>query len=276
MSEHRTRPSLVLAAGAVALAVGLAGCGGSSGTSASAPTTGAPAAATSRTVDAALTRVAAATKGKSSVSGTIATTSSTAGSISGTFAYRSGPTGVLAAFSFDARSQTYSGVATPTAVYISGAGLPLPGGKKYLRIPLTGTSEVAKTYTALTQGFTKAGDVESSVDQWRSIPDLKEVGTEKVDGVTATKYTGSVDPAKPPAGASKAVQNAYALAARAGVTSVQTSIWIGPDGLPLKVVSTSTGGASGTTTSVITYTGWGDPVDVKVPAADTVTTLPGS
>ncbi len=220
--------------------------------------------------------MAAATKGKSSVSGTIATTSSTAGSISGTFAYRGGPTGPLAAFSFVAQGKTYSGVVTPSAVYISGAGLPLPGGKKYLRIPLTGTSEAAKTYTALTEGFAKAGDVQSSVDQWRSIPNLKEVGTEKVDGVTATKYTGSVDPAKPPAGASKAVQNAYALAAQAGVTSVQTSIWIGPDGLPLKVVSTSTGGASGTTTSVITYNGWGDAVDITVPAADTVTTLPGS
>jgi len=53
------------------------------------------------------------------------------------------------------------------------------------------------------------------------------------------------------------------------VTSIETTIWVSPEGLPLKVTTKTVGGTS-PTTSTITYKDWGSNVKVEVPAADKV------
>lgn len=271
----RIRPTtarLVAAGAGAVLVLGLAACSSdSSSDGAAASATGSASAPASPTaVSAVFDRVAQATGDAKSVRGTL-TTSSTDGELSGDFAYQFTPSGVKAAFSFDQEGKTFSGILTDTTIYIGGEGLPLPAGKKYLKVDLNDASGLGKSYASLAENFTQAADIDASIDQWRGLADLREAGTETVNGVQATKYVGSVNPAAPPADASAEVKQAYAALAKAGVTKVETTIWIGPDGLPVQVKAVSDGDVASTT--VVTYEDWGAGVTVDVPAASKVADL---
>lgn len=264
---------LAIAAAGLALATGLAACsssGGETSSTTASPNASSPAVAASpSTVAAAFDRVATAAGDAKSVKGTLSTTTQV-GAIDGDFQFEYTDAGLLASFSFDQAGKTVKGIITPQAIYIGGEALPLPSGKKFLKIGVTEDNPIAKSYRGLSESFTKAGDLEQAVAEWKNLGNLKAAGTETVDGVTATKYTGSIDPKNPPASASKAVKDGYTALAAAGVTSIETTIWVGPDGLPLKVTTTTVGGETAST-STITYEDWGSAVDVTVPAEADVT-----
>ncbi|MER5889319.1 hypothetical protein ABT160_36305 [Streptomyces sp. NPDC001941] len=108
--------------------------------------------------------------------------------------------------------------------------------------------------------------------------DLKEAGTEKVDGVDTTHYTGTVTLEQLRAalkengnrGAGlKAQQNAIDQYAKTGVESVDMEVWIDAKDR-LKQLRTRAEGSTGPTDMKITVTGYDKPVRVEAPPASEV------
>lgn len=102
--------------------------------------------------------------------------------------------------------------------------------------------------------------------------DVEETGPTELDGVPATGYRGSVDLAAAleasGADGGPAAQQLEAL----GATSLPFELYVGEDGLPLRVVTTldtEVQGTALTATSTVDYTGWGQDVAVEEPT-DTV------
>ncbi len=102
--------------------------------------------------------------------------------------------------------------------------------------------------------------------------DVEETGPTDLDGVQATGYRGSVDLAAAleasGADGGQAAQQLEAL----GLTSLPFELYVGEDGLPLRVVTTldtEVQGTAVTATSTVDYTGWGQDVTVEEPT-DTV------
>ena len=261
-SGDRRGAGLRWAATILVAVLALAGCGGSSDEGAGpVPSTASPA-ATAAPAGAAdvFARVATATEGVKYVRGTL-TTDAGGGSLKGTFAYAFTDAGTTAKVSFEQEGQKFNGIVTPDALYVSGGGLPLPGGKKYLKVGFSDSSTLGAQFSGLAKNVLSSADFSGSVKQWQGMSGLRAAGTETINGVTATKYVGTVDPAK--------VARASA-AADAGVSGVDTTVWIGPDGLPVRVKAVSQGVES---TTVLDYTDWNVPNEVTVPPASQVTDL---
>ncbi|GAA1735452.1 hypothetical protein [Aeromicrobium alkaliterrae] len=85
-------------------------------------------------------------------------------------------------------------------------------------------------------------------------------GTQEVDGVTTTPYVLTVDPAKVLSAAQ------VALVEGALPPTMDVTLYLGPDDLPRRVVSTIAGADL-----TIEYSAWGEPVDIEAPPADLVT-----
>lgn len=87
-----------------------------------------------------------------------------------------------------------SGIVTSRAIYLKlGAALPVPASDrgKWLKIPYSQLG--AGMLAPLEQDFENENPV-SEVQILRAAKDIRDVGTQTIDGVLATKYTGSFSP----------------------------------------------------------------------------------
>ncbi|KHL16343.1 uncharacterized protein DUF1396 [Mumia flava] len=136
------------------------------------------------------------------------------------------------------------------------------GGLVYLRLPaMTGEKWIKAdpddpTAQQLTGSF---GQMKEQMDPSKglemlegAITDVENTGeTEQLDGVEAVRYDVTVDTAKLGDGS-----------LGAGLPKeIVYSYWLGPDDLPRKVLFELTGAQA-----EMTYSDWGEPVDVEVPA----------
>jgi hypothetical protein len=103
--------------------------------------------------------------------------------------------------------------------------------------------------------------------------DVQEAGTEEINGVPTTKYTGTVDLQK---AADAAEQQAPGSAAtlkqqyeQLGLTTVPFEVFIDEDGRPARMTTTVSGSMQGQdlkVVSTIDFTEWGTDVDIQAPA----------
>lgn len=103
--------------------------------------------------------------------------------------------------------------------------------------------------------------------------DVREEGTEEINGVTATKYTGTVDlqkaadaAAEQNPDAAKALQRQYEAL---GVSRVPFEVFIDDEGRPVRVVTTIEGTVNGEAVEVMSrmdFTDWGTDVSIEAPA----------
>ncbi|WP_298802388.1 hypothetical protein [uncultured Pseudokineococcus sp.] len=101
--------------------------------------------------------------------------------------------------------------------------------------------------------------------------DVEEVGPEDVDGTATTHYTGTVDLE---AAAERAQQEGAdpeqlrSQYEQLGLSSVPFDLYVGPDGLPVRMatsVETSSGGQQVSSTSTVDFSDWGADVVVEAP-----------
>ena len=101
--------------------------------------------------------------------------------------------------------------------------------------------------------------------------DVEEVGQEDVGGVQATHYTGSVDLEAAAEQAQQEGADADQLREQyeqLGLSTIPFDLFVGPDGLPVRMattVATSAQGQQVSSTSTVDFADWGSPVQVAAP-----------
>lgn len=141
--------------------------------------------------------------------------------------------------------------------------LPSLGGEKWLEAPVPeGTSS-----------NTLADPAETFVDL-KNLKDLQEVGPDTVEGVSATKYTGTTRQLK------KALAAAGVPVGEGDTGKVsgksKTSIWIDDEGRIIKVANETkakSGGLKVESTTSIRFYDLGSDLDIQAPPADQVSSL---
>jgi hypothetical protein len=139
------------------------------------------------------------------------------------------------------------------------------GGKHWLKIDF---SSLGATGKALADSINKSNsqDPATSVKLLTSSGDVKRVGTERVDGVSTTHYSGTVD-LKTLASSDPALKSLADQAAKSGMTTENVDMWINDQSLPVKVHETATT-AQGTMDITIHYSDFSNtPVKITVPPA---------
>lgn len=163
-------------------------------------------------------------------------------------------------------------VVTPEAFYLKPppeAGL--PPGKTWVKFSADGKDQISKAFGAA------IGQVRDSVDPRQGFAALQKTATvsegvpDTVDGLEMTKYVVTVDLRKAAALASAELRQQYRVLRRSGVKTVTSTMWVDQAQLPYRLVSDIPVGGSSVSTSV-TYTKWGEPVDIAVPPPAQVTT----
>lgn len=114
-----------------------------------------------------------------------------------------------------------------------------------------------------------ARDVADMADALVSVTEVGE--PEVIDGVEAHQYEVVVDLSKVTGTMREQMDKNVALAEAGGLTvpdQVTYQYWIGADGLPLRVI----GEIAGVQTEM-TFSNWGEPVDIQAPSADEIVDL---
>jgi len=140
-------------------------------------------------------------------------------------------------------------------------------GKPWLRITPDSTDPAAAAIGQLLDTVQAASDPRTTVEVYRQAGDFALVGTEDVDGVEATHYSGAIPP--------QALLSTFPEQMRAGLEPLlgtepfPVEIWLDADDRPVRVVQTAT--IQGVeTTSTQSYFAWGEPVEIAAPPADQV------
>ncbi|WP_298988779.1 hypothetical protein [uncultured Pseudokineococcus sp.] len=101
--------------------------------------------------------------------------------------------------------------------------------------------------------------------------DVEEVGPADVDGTATTHYAGTVDLEAAAAAAQQEGADPEQLRSQyeqLGLSSVPFDLYVGPDGLPVRMatsVETSSGGQQVSSTSTVDFSDWGADVVVEAP-----------
>jgi hypothetical protein len=163
-------------------------------------------------------------------------------------------------------------LAVGAAAYAQPAGLPLPPGAAWVALPSAGAA-----LTALLDRLRLVTDPVALLGLAGATPSVS--GPDEVDGAPAVRHEVTVDVAAAldRAGATGSAAPGPATVRElerlrsAGVRSLRVTVWLGADGLPLRLASTTDGGSR--LASDVTFAGWGLPTAPAAPAPGAVVPL---
>ncbi len=135
------------------------------------------------------------------------------------------------------------------------------GGSGWVRMDLSGT------------GMSNAGsqDPLSEVEKLLAAEDVQESGSEDVNGVGTTRYSGSYSAAEAASkiGDEELAQQAEQLYGQMGIESVEFEVFVHDDGLPRRVTSS----AGDVMESTIDFLTFNEPVSVEYPSPDQISDM---
>ena len=149
-------------------------------------------------------------------------------------------------------------------------------GKPWLRMDLKALGEAGgQDLTGLMDKSLGAQDPSAQIALLQRAGDLREVGKETVNGVKATRYSGTVDLTKLAELTAESLEltddqlkDFREMVQEEGApTTTVVDVWIGKDKLPTRMTMRFQDPEAGTITMTCDYTGWGEPVDVVAPPA---------
>lgn len=163
----------------------------------------------------------------------------------------------------------------------------LTGDAVYLKIPMLSQSTGGKPWIkmSLSKLGAKSGidvkqllsqaqqaDPATSVKMLTASTDADRVGTEDINGVSTTHYTGTYSTKEALAKlSSKQREQAQSMIDQLGLSRLHFDVWVDGQNLPRKLVSKSMAGAAGQVKMTMIYTDFNKSVSVNPPPADETT-----
>ncbi|WP_016701263.1 hypothetical protein [Actinoalloteichus spitiensis] len=142
-------------------------------------------------------------------------------------------------------------------------------GKSWLRIdPNEEATGAGALFQMLGQQAAASGNPMAALQEAGDALSIVDSAEEEVNGQQATRYTISLDVAR----AGELVQDemqaqTMQMLAQQGVDTIEQQIWLNEADLPVQLLVDQAlpGAEEQATTTVITYSGWGEPVDIAAP-----------
>jgi len=175
---------------------------------------------------------------------------------------------------------TVSEIWIGSTIYMKDAALTgALGGKTWVSFNLTAMGALGSTMSAET-GTLKNANPANLIEAMLVSDNLANLGSQTVDGVQTTHYSGTIDPATAYDSplAKKYLTPAQILQLQsvdsaAGASTEKIDLWLASDGLPVQIVIVDTTSA-GNTTSTMRFSDWGQSVSISAPPSDEVGTMP--
>jgi hypothetical protein len=281
MVSWSAKIAIPAAAGAVALLA--AGCGGGS----SAAQHGSSGASGQSGLSPVQAIALAATQAKQTTSFatdlSIKMTGSTAVSMSGSMALRSKPSLLATAdfSSISAAGQSVPGgmseIITDKSVYLKMAALTQElGGKQWVELPYSELQQSTGINVGQLLNQVQGNNPLVQTQMLAAAKNVRDAGTQTVDGVATTHYTGTYPIA---AGLAKLPASLRSMAQqqiqKLGLQSAQFNVWIDGQHQTRRLIMVEHGTGE-TVTVTLNVTGINQPVNVSLPPASQVATIPAS
>jgi hypothetical protein len=270
----------LIAVAAIGCAVAAAGCGpsssGAAGTSGSAGTSGA--ATTSQTPQQV---IAAAATRSSKVTSAAATLTENVGNgqedISGSIQEQLKPTLRLSMklnLSAGGSSEAIGGVVNDKAIWVKIAQVQQETGKQWVKIPFSALDKSGSSAAGVFKSLQSLNPAQQTA--WLAgATNVHKSGTQTVDGVPTTEYSGSVVPSVAAARMTPALRKDLASGLKTISGDIQFSVWIDGSGYVRKQVLLETAGGKKISTTII-FTAINQPVHITVPPASQTASLPSA
>jgi len=198
--------------------------------------------------------------------------------VSGTVKFQRSPLEIATNITTTVSGETIpiSVIANASAMYMklpSSVGLPAAMASKWLKLPLIGpggTSPLA----GLEQEFQRENPL-SQTAMFSAAEHLRKAGTQVVDGVGTTRYTGSVTAGQAVKSLPAAERSKLAPYLRLAAGKMPVAIWVDGQGNIRKTSVTEHVGTDSVTTSM-TFLTFNQPVSISIPPASQVYAVPQS
>ncbi|GAA3763996.1 hypothetical protein HDA32_004981 [Spinactinospora alkalitolerans] len=182
-------------------------------------------------------------------------------------------------------SGSMQGQATEMTQEITYSGTPEPTYEITMDLGTSGTSRVlmrgdeilvegdpsmggpAWLRSSAAEGTQQPQDPMAELEKLLAGEGIEEAGSEEVNGVSTTKYTGtySVDQALENIDDADAKESAQQLYSQSGVSEMAFEVWVDDEGLPRRVSS-----EAGDFTSTMDFLEFNQPVEIEYPSADQI------
>ena len=269
----RTRLAAVaLCAGAVALLAGAAGC--------TASTTGTSGPAKPQSARQAITLASNDTRRANSMSGTFSMRLGSAApeTTTGTIQMQRVPSLLFdedLSVSVDGQTLPVTEIVSASALYLKEATLSRETGKPWLEVPFSDLEgSFGSTLARLFQSAQNGNPLEQT-QMLAASKNVRAVGTQVIDGVQTTHYTGSFTPSAAVNALSPSLRTAVRPILGALTGDIRFNAWIDAQHQVRKVTEAETVGGE-PVTMTMNITAINQPVHIALPAASQVATLPRS
>jgi hypothetical protein len=144
------------------------------------------------------------------------------------------------------------------------------GGKPWLKLDVGKAAQQSGVNLDALMNQTQRVNPAEQTKMLTASKDVKQVGTETINGIKTTHYTGSITVAEALAKLdAKTRAQVKTLYQQAGATRINFDLWADGQQLPRKL-TTKVNIPQGSTTDTIVYEDYGTPVTVSAPPADQV------
>lgn len=162
-------------------------------------------------------------------------------------------------------------IVTATAFYMK--GLPVPGmASKWVKVPLTGSGALASLGALLDQ--LRSSNPLAQAQFLAGAQSVRQVGTQVIGGVPTTEYTGSFTAASAASHLPARFRAMFGSMLSMVQGKISFRVWSDSQHLIRKMVVTETAGSQPTTTTIV-FSGYNQPVTVRIPAGRQVARIPG-
>jgi hypothetical protein len=250
----------------------------SSGASAKSGTTSSSSSAAGVTPEKAITLAAAQTQQVNSLSGTMSVQIGSTTAANGTMQVQVRPTLLIGdnlSASSSGQSTNISEILTSTALYLDVPGLSGQTGQPWMEVPFSELS--GSLGTALDQAIQEAesGDPLTQTQLLAVSKNVREVGTQVINGVSTTEYSGSLSPSAALNALSPSLSKELAPELKALSGDINWDVWLDSQHMVHKLVENETVDGQAATVTV-SVTSENQPVTVSVPPSSQVYVLPAS
>lgn len=252
-----------------------AGCGGKSGSANGASSAN----GTSRTPQQVVAAAAVRSAQISSAHATITQVAHGAAgqTISGSVQEQLRPTllvGMKMKLASGAANETLSGIVTGKAIYLKISALAQQTGKAWLKVPFSSLGSGKSSLALLFKSLSKINPAQQSA-LFAGAKNVRDRGTQVINGVRTTQYSGSIVPAAGLAALPPALRKRLAPLLKTITGRPRFNVWIDAQGhIRKQVLDEIASGVAITTTT--TFSAINQPVHVALPPASQVVTVPKS
>lgn len=171
-------------------------------------------------------------------------------------------------------AETLGGIITSKAMYVHSSAVPQSASRQWIEIPFSVLNGSGSSLAQLFKSLSKINPTRQA-EVFAAARNVRKVGTQVIDGVQATHYSGTVLPSAALAVLPPSLRKALAPALKEDTGDIRFNMWIDAQGHVRKLLDTQTVNGQ-TITTTVAFSAINQPVHITVPAPSQVEKVPAS